>query len=522
MADFLRIFHIDWNFVSSRRDYLTAWLERVAALGYNAILWEVEDKVAWDALGNTVWPEAMTKAEFRELLDYAAKLGLEAIPLLQTVGHGEYVMKHDRFRHLRERPDRHDCYCTEKPETRQLLKTLISEYLEVFGDIRRFHLGGDEAYVFASCPVCQEKAARIGRNGLYMEHMQDLAAVLLQRGIRPGIWCDMILAHPEEMGAVPTTFEVWDWNYGADGQPSDKVRIWGKKGMAGREDIPEDALKAFPEIVNPDGSLNRLYTADALKRLGFSTILCSASRSGGDSIFCPRVIVHDPNVAGLARKAISDGFTGTCVTSWAIRINSWELQLSSIELAPMICANPGLSVADARDAIGRQWFDCDPQPFWAAIEAISSPQFPFSRSASTAIQWNALKDSEPAPANYLRDRVFPGWKESGVYSEELKAAEAAIASITAGKAQLDAFANSARRGFDILHAWAKAADQQLWQARLAKLILSGEANAGLLPWISSLKEDFRLSLASRETPLSAEKSSNLVYDVILEYVANPQ
>ena len=49
--------------------------------------------------------DAFSKEAFRELLVECHDLGLEPIPLLQTIGHAEYVLKHEKYRHLRELPD---------------------------------------------------------------------------------------------------------------------------------------------------------------------------------------------------------------------------------------------------------------------------------------------------------------------------------------------------------------------------------------------------------------------------------
>jgi hypothetical protein len=45
----LCIFHIDLNFSCLREDYLRKWLKKIADAGYNAILWEIEDKVRLDS-----------------------------------------------------------------------------------------------------------------------------------------------------------------------------------------------------------------------------------------------------------------------------------------------------------------------------------------------------------------------------------------------------------------------------------------------------------------------------------------
>ena len=46
MSGVLNIFHMDFNFVCLKPEYQREWLKRVADMGYNAILWELEDKVS--------------------------------------------------------------------------------------------------------------------------------------------------------------------------------------------------------------------------------------------------------------------------------------------------------------------------------------------------------------------------------------------------------------------------------------------------------------------------------------------
>ena len=150
------VFHLDFNTVHLNRETIERTLEHVAKSGYTAILWEVEDAVRWESCPEAADRDAYTKEEFREILAMSEKLGLEPIPLLQTLGHAEYVLGNETYRHLRENPDRKNAYCPSKPESRRLIKGLLCEYLELFGPrVHRFHLGGDEVYGFGSCEVCR-------------------------------------------------------------------------------------------------------------------------------------------------------------------------------------------------------------------------------------------------------------------------------------------------------------------------------------------------------------------------------
>jgi len=103
-------FHIDMNIAQFRGEYLKERMKLLAGLGYNTILWEVENNIRWETCPECVAPEAFTKEEFRDLLAYGRSLGLEPIPLLQTIGHCEYVLKTGKYQRLAELPERVDQY----------------------------------------------------------------------------------------------------------------------------------------------------------------------------------------------------------------------------------------------------------------------------------------------------------------------------------------------------------------------------------------------------------------------------
>lgn len=301
------VFHIDFNTVSLKRETVSSLLHFAAACGYDSILWEVEDKVRWDTCPECVHREAFSKDEFREILNEASALGLSPIPLMQTFGHAEYVLSHDEFSAWRELPCNLDCYCVSNPEVRAFQKKWLHEYLELFGDdITYFHLGGDEARDYGKCPECSAR----GRIELYAEHLKCVAEELLERGIRPCCWCDMILAGDDDsaISAIPREFVIWHWDYyyGCRNRP---LSAWADK-------------------------------TPLLQKLGFDVVLCGAVQCGGESPFIPRYEWHAQNLAASARLVRDDGLQGFCVTSWSIRGSLKQEQLPLIEYAALCLRNP--------------------------------------------------------------------------------------------------------------------------------------------------------------------------------------
>lgn len=512
----LILFHMDFNFTCLSAPYLRLWLKKLADMGYTGILWELEDKIQWDTCPDCVWPEALSKAEFRELLAYASSLGLESIPLLQTIGHGEYVLLTEKYRSFRERPDEHTCYCTSRPEVRAFLKKWIEEYLDLFGPIRYFHLGGDEAYAFASCPECVRRSQSQGRNQLYADHIQDLAQPLIDRGVRPGIWCDMVLHYPAEMHRIPKDFVIWDWNYWSFDQPNAPTRVWNH-GLLKKEQITPEIRAAYPTLVDSHGDLVPFYTADFLQAAGYDVVLCSSARSHGDSVFCPDFEVHYQNVAGVARKTARAGLLGQCVTSWAIRLNPLETQDLILRLAPRAFHQPEKPVDTLLTEIATELFGRDPDPFLKAVLALGKG-FAGAGAGTTAIQWTRGKDSLPAPPHYIAQRIATLEQENPAELAALRAQLDQVAqTFPAALGRIAAFLQAAPRGFEFIEPWLAAGNFQVQHARLAALIFTGRAGPHLIPWARQLKRRYADWLALGETPQSAAKNAGLVYDSLIEF-----
>ncbi|HXX63896.1 MAG TPA: family 20 glycosylhydrolase, partial [Bacteroidota bacterium] len=404
----LIVFHIDFNSVALKEDYLRKWLRNASAMGYNAVLWEVEGKIKWETCPECVSPDAYSKSTFRDILDYSRSLGLEVIPLLQTVGHAEYVLQHDKYSHFKEDPERYDCYATCNPELRKFIRKWIEEYLDLFGPVRYFHLGGDEAYEFATSPGCAKWVKEKGKGGLFAEYVSDIAQPLLKKGIRPCIWNDQIMQYPEAISQIPNSFVFWDWNYWDGDSVPRSVMVWDKGQRLSRDKLDASDLEHYPEIIDRYGNLRPFYTADALKRLGYDVVLCSSARSSGDGVFAVRQAYHASNIIGAARKTAREHLLGNCVTSWAIRIPSYETQAILLDLAPLTLRNDTLSRADLVCRSFEDIFGSCAKGFIEALENISSP-FPFADGRSTGIQWTGMKDSRPAPPGYIK-QMISDWK----------------------------------------------------------------------------------------------------------------
>lgn len=318
----LLVLHLDFNTIQMRKETVVGCLREAARMGYNAVLWEVEDKIRWETCPECVHPEAFSKDEFRGILNEARRLNLEPIPLLQTFGHAEYVLMNGGHGDWMEDPEFPACYCVSKPEVRTFLRRMVSEYLELFGnDVRHFHLGGDEAKAFCTCPVCSRRE----RMELYAEHLRFLAEPLLRYNIKPGIWCDMVLGDADAFrkANLPRSFTVWHWDYVYDGKG--KKRAW----------------------------TDRL---DVLEELGHDVVFTVSSSSAGDGPFLPRYGAHMDNVAASAELVRRKKMLGLCVTSWSVRKFPKALQLPIWDFVAKRLLDPSADCAADEAAAYQRYF----------------------------------------------------------------------------------------------------------------------------------------------------------------------
>jgi hypothetical protein len=487
-------FHIDMNMAHYRAEYLRKWLAELARLGYDTVLWEVENAIAWESCPECVAPDAFTKNEFRSLLAECRLRGLEPIPLLQTIGHAEYVLKHEKYRHLRELPHRHDQYCPRNAEVLPFLHAWIGEYLDLFGAVKHFHLGADESMCLGACPACKAYAEHHGLSRLYVDHVNAVARPLLQRGITPIVWADMALAWPEAIAELSQQVMLFDWRYDIY-RGCGKVCVWSRAMRREGDTLvfadamtePADFAPAFREKFGrylypaggqADAEPETFYTADFLADQGFRVVTCPAASHYGDNVFSPRDRLHTANVLDSVGKGMGAGLHGSLLTSWSVHLFPWELQLAYIGAPPFVRANPGGGEEALREAFVKERFGVRASAFFDACDLLSGACL-FTNTATLGFG----KSCEPVAPDHvqrtitdLRSENRLG-REAGVCRERLSEYARALDLLR----QLD---GQVLRGQDLVRQWKLAARNLANRAEVSAFLLDhadAVADGAVLP-----------------------------------------
>jgi hypothetical protein len=515
----MRGFHIDMNISQFTGPYLKKELKRLADLGYDTIIWEVENNIQWETCPECVSPDAFSKAEFKDILAYSRRLGLEPIPLLQTIGHCEYVLKHERYKPLAEVPDRIDQYCPQNPAVVPFLRKWIDEYLEVFGQVKYFHLGADEAYTLGECPRCRAYAAAHSLSELYIDHMNAVSVPLVEKGIRPIIWGDMLLDHPEALDRLSRKAVIFDWLYDRY-YGFGKVMVWGRGELA-KDELEPAMLSRFGPYLYPLGDEpgrdpDPFYQADYLAANGFDVVVCPSSSCYGDSVFAPRTYFHMRNTHDSFRKGMSGPLKGAVLTSWTVHLFPWELQMTSIELPKFIAAHPDGDLEAFEKAYVREHFGVDDTGFFAAAGRLANRGL-FNYAADLGF----FKDAMPAPKGYVEGRVEELAK-AGELGKELETCERRLAEYRDGLALFGAYAKVAKTGHEELKAWDLAARNLINRAEASKILLkrriegSGPevaAEAGrILEGLRALRKETAAVIAAQVKPSRTREMLHWMYD----------
>lgn len=519
-------YHLDMKHAMWRPEYIDQFAGTLARWGFNTVVYEVEDKFRFRNHPAIAHADAPSHAENAAIADSLRRHGLAVIPLAQSLGHAEYVLRHGAYAHLRQTPDAVNLYDPGAEASQAMLIELFDEMIEVFRPTEYFHMGGDETYGLGQCPHHEATAAAIGVAGLYVRHMLPLWEHLHRRGLRPIIWADIVLTHPEILDQIPKYVVMMDWDYVTGGSRVQQLLCWGhdRVDMAGYRAIDDKALHArldrfvLDEQSPRDGMFRGFAYADALRDMGLDVITASANRSSNDTNGIPRNDRHVPNVFYSARKGTQVGL-GHCVTSWAVRFAHPELCLAATYAAPYALQTEG---------------ELDGQRFAAALTqdsyGVAMPQLAqaFTQAqqrlpVSEAWQWwdrsNVGREGDDLFAAYLAEAdKLPGGRAQA--RATLQGQRENLASARATLAGMAAQAQANARNLEF---WLEGVELVIFYADVLSAVLEGTVRTqaqGLLDRLGGLRANTRRLFAQTYRPQSVEEELAARYGYHEAYLAH--
>lgn len=254
-------------------------VSEASASGVNAVVVEWEATFPFEENLTLRNKYSFTREEVEDFISYCASLGVEVIPLQNCFGHAEYILRHERYAHLRE--SKKDCsqVCPMKGDNAEaVFKTIFGE-IAAMHPSGYMHIGCDETRLLGQCNACKAEVERHGVSKLYVDYVSRMCKLVKDYGKTPMIWADIILKYPEALSELPDDVVIVDWNYG-----------WK----------PDH----FGKMENILSSGHMIWGACAI-------------RSHPDNLYLVQWRKHLDNIFEYSKYATEHGFSGIINTSWS-------------------------------------------------------------------------------------------------------------------------------------------------------------------------------------------------------------
>lgn len=186
----LRSDYLDMRGIYPKFENLLRYIEEMAAYKLNTLVIEYEDKLPRARKDLCHPTDALTPEQHRRLLEVARENFIDIIPLQQSFGHLEYVLKLPEYQHLREIPEAPGEMCPLREGAYELAASLLEETARLHPDSRYLHLGCDEVWSLGQSDECKASGKTRGR--IAIEYINRLAEKVVSLGKIPIVWHDMM------------------------------------------------------------------------------------------------------------------------------------------------------------------------------------------------------------------------------------------------------------------------------------------------------------------------------------------
>ncbi|XP_013782816.1 hexosaminidase D-like [Limulus polyphemus] len=232
-----RIIHLDLKGAPPLMTYYSRLFSLLKDLGATGILMEYEDMFPyWQPITSLAAYNAYSSSDILKILQLAKYNNLEVIPLVQTFGHMEFVLKLDEYKNLREVPEYPQVICPSNNHSLAIIKLMIDQVLTLHREAKWIHIGSDEVYNIGECSLCKSRLVKNywDTNTLFLSHVKTVAAYVKNKHVQPIMWDDMFRVIPEEQirsSEIAKFVEIMVWQYSENIEDKLTPEIWEKYGV---------------------------------------------------------------------------------------------------------------------------------------------------------------------------------------------------------------------------------------------------------------------------------------------------
>lgn len=308
-----RAIHIDVKHHRETLEFYFDLMDRLALYKINGIIAEVEDKIQYTRRPVIASADALSKEEWKEVSAYALDRNIEISPLVQGLGHASFILKHDKYKNLRDDPESDWAFNPLDPLTYELQFDLYLDALEALPHGDYLHIGGDEVHTTG-------KGSGKSALELQLIWLDKVCKFAAEQGRTPIFWDDMPLKHAE----------VYRPMFDRNIEPSEVDSIWkaNESNLVEFIDLfPKNCIYMRWNYQTPE-TYGNLKAMDWFTSNGFQVMGATAGQTRWSLM--PQNESNIENIKSFALSSIDKGLDGLLLTLWDDDSPHFELYLRGI------------------------------------------------------------------------------------------------------------------------------------------------------------------------------------------------
>lgn len=184
----------------------------IAPLKFNTLILECSN-INWDSRKELWQMDVCGPSAVKRMVDAAHYHSIDVIPLIQSLGHCEWLFANNQNMDICEDPSTPYCYNPLKERTYKVMFEIMEEAIELFNP-RMLHIGHDEVRMIGRFPF-SDQGRQIGFETLFINDTNRISSFLLKRGITPMMWADVIQekVFDDKLSRLNRHVMMVDWQY---------------------------------------------------------------------------------------------------------------------------------------------------------------------------------------------------------------------------------------------------------------------------------------------------------------------
>lgn len=182
-----RPIHIDIKHHMEKKSYYFNLIDHLAKQKINGIIVEFEDKLKYELRPEIGSPDALEISWWIELSEYAIQRNIMINPLVQGLGHASFILKHKKYKHLRDKSNNDWAFNPLNSKTYDLQFDLYYDAIKATPHGKYLHVGGDEVHL-----VKRDGKSELELNLIWLNKVCEFAE---KYDRIPIFWDDMPLKH---------------------------------------------------------------------------------------------------------------------------------------------------------------------------------------------------------------------------------------------------------------------------------------------------------------------------------------